>query len=59
MDPLEARLKCLELAVTSTDEPTTATAILATAKTFSEFVIGDPVKSSASFGKAKGADDPK
>ncbi len=65
MDPMEARLKCLELAVSSANArliskangtPDSYDDIKAAAKTFSEFVIGPPVIESASQ-RAKGRDE--
>lgn len=53
MDALQARLACLRLAADKTSNPDET---LAAAKKWSEFVIGDPFKSSKSAG-TKGADD--
>lgn len=56
MNPIEARLKCIELAGLAASADATAKDILATATMWSEFVLGPPLKESTSAGK-KGADD--
>lgn len=61
MDPMEAKLECLKLAVdndVSLARGADADAILAHATKWADWIIGDPVKSGPSFG-TKGRDDPK
>lgn len=57
MDQMEARLECLKLAlIGQTSIVQDPKPIVESAKAYSDYVIGDPVKSSASFGQ-KGKDE--
>ncbi len=59
LDPMTARLKCLRLVLNhQASEFTAAGPVVEQAEIMAKFVIGEPIKSSSSFGKA-GADDPK
>lgn len=62
LEPMRARLEVLRLAeshhATHSEDSPTDDAILATAQKWSAFVVGEPVKSSKSFGQ-KGKDDPQ
>ncbi len=58
LDVMTARLKCLRLALDHrTTDAFDAEVSVAAAEVMAKFVIGEPIKSSSSFGKA-GADDP-
>ena len=61
MDTMQARYACLKLVMDKMNHPfqtSQADDAVTAAKTMADFVIGEPRKESASFGK-RGADDPK
>lgn len=56
MDHVSARLECLKQVLATPEQDHSVSSVLDRAKAYADFVIGTPVKESASAGK-RGADD--